>query len=352
MLLERYVVKTIAVWIGFVTLMLAGLQIFILFVNQLGALGKGQYGITQAMYFVFMQVPYQVYLFFPMASLFGSLVGLGFLASNRELIVMRTSGMSIWQVTYSVLKAALFLSLMVSILGEVIAPQLVHMANDNKIEALSGGKSLRTGHGMWLHYQNDFISVSSVLSDKHLKEVYQFRFDDKHMLRLARKIGELNYENNTWIGHNIAETIFEKNGTHGKHLESMNWDVPLKPTIFGVANTEPDEMTLHELKRYLRDQKVTNQQAFNFRLSFWQRIFEPVTTLVMIMLSVPFIFGPLRSSTMGSKLMLGALVGFGFSILNRFFGPISQLFQWDPAIAAILPTSLFALICVYLMLRL
>ena len=84
--------------------MLAGLQIFILFVDQLDDLGKVDYGIVQAAFFVLLQMPYQVYLFFPMASLLGCLIGLGVMANHSELIVMRAAGMSIGQITWSSFK--------------------------------------------------------------------------------------------------------------------------------------------------------------------------------------------------------------------------------------------------------
>ncbi|WP_040187389.1 LptF/LptG family permease, partial [Legionella pneumophila] len=75
-ILDRYIAKTVLSAIGLVTLMLVGLQIFILFVNQIDDLGRADYGIVQAGVFVLLQMPYQVYLFFPIASLLGCLVGL------------------------------------------------------------------------------------------------------------------------------------------------------------------------------------------------------------------------------------------------------------------------------------
>jgi len=75
---------------------------------------------------------------------------------------------------------------------------------------------------------------------------------------------------------------------------------------------------------------------------FWQRLFQPLATLVMICLAVPFIFGPLRTGTMGLRILSGVIVGFGFYILNQFFGPFSMVYQFPPLLAAGLPTLLFA----------
>jgi lipopolysaccharide export system permease protein len=71
----------------------------------------------------------------------------------------------------------------------------------------------------------------------------------------------------------------------------------------------------------------------------------------MMILAIPFIFGPLRSSTMGSKLLAGATLGFSFHIINRIFGPVSQVFQLPVEIAAFGPTLLFAILGIYLMKR-
>lgn len=350
-ILDRYVAKTVLSAIGLVTLMLAGLQIFILFVNQLEDLGKADFGIVQATFFVLLQMPYQVYLFFPMASLLGCLIGLGVLANHSELVVMRAAGMSIAQITGAVLKASIIVIILVTSLGESLVPMMSHYANDYKASALSGGQSLRTAQGVWLRYGNDFITIGAIYPDNLLQSIYQFRFDDQHNLLFTRDIAQVKLINNAWTAFDVKQTSFTQDSTKAEHFTSLIWDVPVKPQVLKISGTEPDEMTLHELNRYLREQKRTNQNAHNYKLAFLQRIIQPLTTMVMMVLAIPFIFGPLRSSTMGSKLLVGAVVGFGFHIVNRFFGPVSMVFQWPPELAALGPTFIFALIGLYLMQR-
>ncbi|CEK09925.1 LPS export ABC transporter permease LptG [Legionella hackeliae] len=350
-LLDRYIAKTVLSAIALVTLMLAGLQIFILFVNQLDDIGKADFGIWQTALYVLLLMPYQVYLFFPLASLLGCLIGLGVMANNRELVVMRAAGMSIGQVTVAVLKAAFIVILFVTITGETVVPRLAHWANDQKLQALSGGQTLRTAHGVWVRNGNDFIAIGTILQNNTLENVFQFRFDAEHHMRLARKIEKIVHTNNQWQAYNISETMINNNQTVARKFPTMVWDVSVKPSILRVSSNEPDEMTLHELRQFLRAQKQNHQSALNYQLAYWQRLMQPLTTVVMMMLAIPFIFGPLRSSTMGSKIVAGATVGFGFHIINRFFGPVSQVFQWPAEIAAIGPTLLFALLGLYLMRR-
>jgi lipopolysaccharide export system permease protein len=350
-ILDKYIAKTVLSAIALVTLMLIGLQIFILFVNQLEDLGKLDYGIVQATVFVLLQMPYQVYLFFPMASLLGCLIGLGVLANHSELVVMRAAGMSISQITTSVLKTSLLVILFITSIGELLVPFMAHYANNYKMSALTGGQTLRTAQGIWMRYGNDFISVGEVLPNNVLHHIYQFRFDDQHNLRLAREIKEARFVDQSWMAYEVKQTEFFAHHTKATPFKSLAWDVPVKSNILMISSIEPDEMTLHELNRYLREQKRSKQSVHTYKLAFYQRIVQPFTTMVMMVLAIPFIFGPLRSSTMGSKLLVGATVGFSFHIVNRFFGPVSTVFQWPAELAALGPTVVFALLGVYLMRR-
>lgn len=350
-IIDRYIARTILSAIGLVTLMLAGLQVFILFVNQLDDLGKLDFGITQATVFVLLQLPYQVYLFFPMASLLGCLIGLGVMANHSELVVMRAAGMSIGRITKAVLKAALALIISITVLGETAIPIMSQYATDYKISALSGGQTLRTAQGVWVRYGNDFISIGEILSNNELHHIYQFHLDTEHHLQFARVISKASFINNSWMATKVVQTNFSSSHTAVQSFDSLPWDVAVKPQILMINSVAPDQMTLHELNRYVREQKKNQQNVHIYRLAFMQRIMQPLTTVVMMLLAIPFIFGPLRSSTMGSKLLVGATVGFSFHIMNRFFGPFSTVFQWPPEIAAVGPTLVFALIGLYLMKR-
>jgi lipopolysaccharide export system permease protein len=350
-LLERYIAKTVLASMGLVILLLVGLQIFILLVDQSSDFNKGDYGLLQAVFFVLLQMPYQVYLFFPMASLLGCLIGLGVLANHSELVVMRAAGMSIGQITWAILKLALIVILVVTIIGEFFVPALSRYANDKKMMQISQGQSLRTSRGFWLRQGLDFIHITEVLPNYELQNVHQFRFDKDHNLSLARTIHNIKYENNHWVAFDIAETKFHPKHTEAQTIPSMQWDVPLALQMVKVSTLEPDEMSLPALYKYVIFQNKNHHNMQNFALAFWQRLAQPFNTMVMMILAIPFLFGPLRSSTMGAKILAGTAAGFAFYIVNKFVGPVSFVYQWPPFIAGVGPTVLFAVLGIYLMVK-
>ncbi len=347
-ILDKYIAKTVLGSIALVTLMLTGLQLFILFVNELDDLGRGQYHIKEALWVMLLQVPGELYLFFPVACLLGALMGLGGLASHRELIVMQAAGVSIKRITWSVLKASVWVVIFVAVLGELFAPRFLAMASMKRWEAMNNGQAMQTLHGVWLKEGQDFIVIGDALSNKKLQHIEQFHFDDNHHLQFARSIQRLEASNGVWCAYDIKETWFDGYQTRIKQKVSMPWGMPLDMVTLRVSGKQPDELDFLSLRNYVKS-KNGRGLFFHYKLAYWQRLVQPFTTAVMMMLAIPFIFGPLRGSTMGAKLLAGASVGFGFHLSNRFFGPLASVFHWPPELAAVLPTLVFALLGLYWM---
>lgn len=272
-ILDRYIAKTVLGSIGLVTLMLIGLQIFILFVDQISDLGRVDFGIVQATFCDAANALSGLFIF-PMASLLGTLIGLGILANHSELVIMRASGMSIGQITWAVLKASVLLIVFVTVLGETLVPYLSHYANDYKTAAISGGQTLRTSKGFWLRYNNDFISVGLVLSNNVLNNIYQFRFDNQHHLTMSRFIREVRHTPTGWVAYDVQQTEFGDDQTKAQTFASFPWDVSVKPKILTISSIDPDEMNLRELNRYIREQKLNHQNVHNYQFAFYKGLFN------------------------------------------------------------------------------
>lgn len=350
-LVDQYIGKTVLTSLALVLFVLTGLQGFILFVGLLGDLGKADFGIIQALTYVGLEIPYQIYLFFPIASLLGCLVGLGTMANHSELVVLRAAGMSIGQITLAVFKVAVVLIGIMTFLGEMVLPKMVLRANDYKAQAIRGGQALQTSKGLWLHINQDIMMVGEMVSPTELRQIEQFHFDEQRHIVFVRRIQSVVRKDGEWQVSQSVQSNLSGPQITVTSASNIPWDVALDPYLLRVSRHEPDEMTFQELQQFLKAHKLTGLNVRNYELGYWQRMVLPFTTLVMMLLAIPFIFGPLRSSSMGTKLMCGALVGFGFYILNRLCGSLSQIYQFSSLVAAIGPTAICAGLGVYLMYR-
>ncbi len=350
-ILNRYIRSEVIWSTAVVVFILMGIQSFMEFVGQLSDIGVGHYGVLQAFIFVPLQLPTDLYELFPMAGFLGCLIALGRLASNSQLIVMRSAGVSVKQISWSVVKAALIMLVVVTFIGEGIAPKLQHEAEIIKTVDMQTGGKLKILHDVWLRHDNSYVYINAVVSPTFIQDVVRFDFDNQeHLLKMSSaKTGKL--VNGRWILSDVSESIFGGQSTRAEHIAAEPLGILFQPKFFQKAEEDVDQESVLALFRDIVYRKKTGLVTSQYEYAFWKRVIQPLTTIVMICLGIPFIFGSLRSSSMGLRVMTGVIIGFGFYMLNQFFGPITLVYQFPPWVAAMLPTVLFMIAYVILLRR-
>lgn len=350
-ILDRYIGITIIKLILIVMLIIIGMEFFISIVAEIGDIGKGDYGILQALQYVTLSLPTNLYSLFPMVGLIGSLLGLGVLASNSELVVMRAAGFSVFDIVKIVLLTALLLIVIITLIGEVIAPKTQQLADIKKLSAETQGQTVASKEGVWYRYQKSFIHLNDIVSSSKLYGVIQYDVDKKFRLKRIVEANHATRIGYQWWLYNGVESSFTDKGVVKTKFKKLKWPVVIDAKVLGVSKNATQTMTLPALYRYIHYEKANGNSSANFSLAFWQRILQPLATLVMIFLAVPFVFGPLRSVSMGVRVVTGSVVGFGFYLLNQLFGPFSLVYQVPPIVGASLPIILFAFVAAFLMRR-
>lgn len=352
-ILQGYINRTLFHTIGLVIMLFTGIDIFILLAGQLHDYSAGNYGVLQALLFVALSLPVQLYHLFPMAAFIGVLLGMGLLDSHSEILVMRAAGVSSRQLLWMVLRTGLILMIVATLIGEIIGPQTQHLAQVRRLAETTGGDALKTSQGLWVRDGQDFIHIETINSDKHLKGLTRYSFDNQQRLTSESYASEAVYHQKLWHLINVQQSFINEDGSvvKSQHLNDAVWELALNPHLLQISQIEPDEMTLQQLADYIKYRTANGLLVTTYKIAYWHRILQPLTTLVMIFLAVPFIFGPLRSATTGFRILAGVIVGFLYYTLDQMFAPMSEVLQMSPFIAVILPTIVFAIVGVILMSR-
>lgn len=350
-IIHRYIAKTVLMTTLLVMAVVTGLAFIFGVLGELKDIGVGDYGFIQAIIHAVLHLPYNVYQFFPMLALVGALIGLGMLASNRELMVMRASGISVYKVVAAVMSAALVLIIVTGLMGECIAPRANFLADKRKDSEQNNGQAVATTTGVWIHEGTNFLHIEKVIGLEHLEGVTRYEFNSHHQLLTTYYAKHLDYDHDQWHLRNAVKTTFMNDHTVSQQFAKGTWNLTLNPNLLNVGIVSPEQMTLVGLEKYSKHLVENKSQAANFQFEFWKRLFQPLMVLVMIILAIPFVFGSPRSVTMGWRILFGVLVGFTFYILNSLFGQLSVVFQMSPFISALLPTLLFGGVGGVLLLR-
>lgn len=346
MKLHGYISKTLIASIVMVLLVFAGLLIFVALLGELGDTGQGQYGLLAAIIHSFLNLPITLYQIFPTIILIGVLIGLGSLATTNELTVIRTSGFSLFTIGKTIMMTSLVIIILATVIGERFAPKLATYAQHRKTFLKSNGQSIQTLAGIWLRHDNDFFNIATVNDPKHISGITYFHFDAQHRLITASSASTANLINGAWHFHQIHRSTMTQKGVISSTLENEVWPLKLDKSL--LVNQDPRLMTLPELYAKIRYGVLNGANVGNYRIQFWSRCLQPLTALIMVLVAIPFIFGPLRSVSVGLRLLSGITVGLIFFILNKFLVSLGLAYQLPPLLAAGLLPFIFFIFSLFL----
>ncbi|MFS2224361.1 LPS export ABC transporter permease LptG [Pantoea sp. B65] len=352
--LDRYIGKTIFNTIMMTLFMLVSLSGIIKFVDQLRKTGEGAYTALGAGIFTLLSVPKDIEIFFPMAALLGALLGLGTLAQRSELVVMQASGFTRLQIALSVMKTAIPLVILTMVIGEFVAPNGEQMARNYRAQQLVGGSLLSTQNGLWAKDGNNFIFIQRIKDDNELGGISIYKFNDQRRLQSVRYAASATYdaEKKAWKLSQVDESnLTNPLQVTGSQTVSGEWKTNLTPDKLGVVALDPDALSISGLYNYSKYLKQSGQEAGRYQLNMWSKIFQPLSVAVMMLMALSFIFGPLRSVSMGVRVVTGISFGFVFYVLDQIFGPLSLVYSMPPFLGAVLPSAAFLAVSIYMLLK-
>ncbi len=351
MILQRYISKTILSSTALVLVVLLALYTFMDFITELDDLGKGEYQLSNILAYLALSMPKRIYELLPVAALLGSVIGLGTLASQSELVAMRAAGVSVKDISKAVLMVAAILMVIALLIGEVMRPVTEQRALQIQTAAQTGTEGSQSQYGFWTRDGNHFNHIQRIHRDGRFEGIKIYEFDSNHRLRVVTQAKEARYQDNDWLLLEVVQSFLDENEVEVRTVERAKWRSRLNPGMLNVVIVPPEFLPVWSLVEYVSYLKTNHQSVSQYQLAFWSKIMMPVSSAVMVFLAVPFIFGPLRSTPIGGRILVGVLVGIGFHLFNQSFQHMGLVFGVLPWLAASLPTFVFAGIGIYMLRR-
>lgn len=369
-ILRFYIGKTILATSLMTLFTLAIIRVLFALIDESGDFDKGTYAFIDGLSYSLLLSPQYIYEFFPMAILIGSIAGLGVLASRSELTVMRAAGKTTWQIIGAALSYGLILIAFSVFLGEYVAPKTTLMAENLRNRALYGEQFVDSNQGLWLKDGANMVHVGEVMGSSRLSDVTVYEFNRENELttmihaqsaELVRGAWQLNQGIVTQLGSDGAEVEANESITDGS-IQRFNrverlpftqqaWDTDISLDNLSALSIEPENMNILNLYQYRSYLENNGLETKNYDLAFWQKIFQPISTAVMIILAASFIFGPMRSVSMGARVLVGVLTGMVYFFAVRSFGPVSLVAGVPAFLGALMPPLIFAVAAWYLLRR-
>ena len=321
-------------------------------------------------YFYFA-TPQFVYYIIPMAALVATLVTVGLLTKNSELIVMRACGISLYRSALPLLLFALIFSGTLFELQERVLPDSNREAA--RLNGIIRGYPMQTFGVLsrqWIigrsgdiyHYEffDPRLNQFNRLSMFHLNEA-TWKLDSLIFAKeasLMKRAGADGQPVLMWMAHDgwtrtfttarptrrRAERPVVTFATYAEKAISLE-----PPAYFKTDEPEADRMTYGQLKHYIGELQASGYHVVPYVVQLQRKVAFPFVTLIMTLIAVPFAVTTGRS---------GAIYGIGAGIVLALvywttlsiFGALGAGGWISPALGAWAPNILFGAAAAYLLL--
>lgn len=340
-ILNKYLLKEIVSNVLMVMLALIAMFSFFDLIQELDALGKGSYGLGKILLFVLLSAPGHVYDVMPVAVLVGCMYSLGQFARYSELVVLRVSGLSIFDIALLLLKIGAIFTIITFLIGELVTPFSEKTAQRMRIKATDSVVAQEFRSGLWVKDGNSFINVEEVLPDATLLNIHIFDFDKNAKLITARnaKAGEFKHE--SWKLKDVSDTSFGNDSVKVSQSAEATWHSLIRPELLNVLLIMPEKMSTWNLYTYINHLSANKQKTTRYEVALWAKMIYPLACMVMVVLALPFGFVQQRAAGASTKIFVGIMLGVMYQILNRVFAHLGLLNDWPPLFSAIMPTIMF-----------
>ena len=337
-LLDRYLANHLLR--GYFPILLIFLSIFslIVLVDEIDEVGKGRYTFWKASEYVVLTLPSRVVLLAPFVALLGSILALGGLANGRELTAMQAAGISPVQLAGSVMKVGLVFMLLVACFQEYVNPALDQQAILMRSVALSKSMAYQGEQGLWFREGSQFVRIKKLVYGGIPQGIDIFEFNEDGEMTMVLHAQSADVDNpRQWVLRQVQRQLITGHEHSMSFVERFPWNSPLQQEEMRLLTLPASSLSVTELFQYIQVLQRKNQNSLRYELAFWDKLFMPLTTGLMILVSFPFAFGPLRDSTVGKRMVLGIVAGVGFYLFTEVVKHLGVMVGVSPFLTTALP---------------
>ncbi|MCR5699351.1 MAG: LptF/LptG family permease [Treponemataceae bacterium] len=323
----------------------------VFFVNQillaLQDLLSKRVPLGKAMTLMFYSLPMVIAQSAPFGTLVGFLMCLGRIMSDNEILVLRTTGTSFFQLLIPVIAMGLVISIFSFFVNDYLLP-----AGNLKFRELtreikfSNPAALIEPNSIQRMNSGQVIFVIGDVTDDKISDIVVFDQDPEGRQRII--VGEqtdLMSPENRDVSmqlrlHYPSVVQFDKDkNSNYEYLQSdfLTLNMFEKSTDVSSSGSNPSEMTSTDLVRYIKTLRkngnVSTYHLNSYRFEFHKRFAMPFGSLFFAFLAFPLsiLFGKNNGQTIG--LIIGILISvlyWTFMMLSFGFGPMKG---WNPFIS-------------------
>lgn len=354
---DRYIGKAAILGILLVWISLTALMMMFSLLGELRDT-TASYGATDVLWFVMLTGPRLAYQIFPVSALMGSLLGIGALASNNELVAFRISGVSRLRLAAAGMAGALMITIPVMAVGEWVAPGAEQQARAFRLSQLVGQVIIGGSSGMWMRDGNDIVNIRRPIltADRgqqsiNFQDVEIHHFDGFSGLQKITRAESAFFDGEQWSLENVSVIDIDGSGVVPQKFERTPWISGVKPELLESAVSRPFYLSIRSLWDQLKYLQTNGLDDRVYKSAFWEKIFYPLAIIALVLAGMPFVFGSSRQHNHGFRIFIGMTLGGVFMLVNAAAQNFAAAYSLPVAFSTALPSLILMTIAVTVLRR-
>ncbi len=301
----------------------------------------------------FSQVPVNVIDLLPVVAILATASVLSAMQAQRELVVMRASGISLLEITRLALMPGVLIALAALIALQFLAPVLyqspVRFADSG---AGVGDNSLwHPSHGLWVRADSQFMNVGRFEPGELPGEIAIYRFRPDGSLESQIRAERAIPAPETWILEDVMIKRVDSPPAERISIhERYHWPSFLTERQLELFRRSPASLPLSDLWNYVDSLKTRDQDASEFELVLWRRIALPLACIGMVLVATALSARPAKRGGVGVRITIATGVGLLYHLLAGMAGVFGLVAGLSSIAVAILPPVALVALALWLLL--
>ena len=339
MIIYLYLLKRFLHGLFISLVVLISIEIFFSFTAELKYLDEGDYDLMSIVEYIILSIPRSIQIMFPYAVLIGTLLSLGSMASDMEFVAMQSAGMSVKKIIYIVLFQVFIISSLFYIITDFTVPRFSSIAEKERNLALKR-QTIYQKNGIWFKNGNSFIKINEIYPDNSIRGITVYDYDNNE-LSFVRYIQSAKFLQDKWELVDVLSIDLTKKPISKSRKSREISDNLIDINLLSIKTDKSYSLRFKDVKKNIEYLSVNNLDASIQKKIYWDKLLKPISTVIMLFLAMPFIFGRMRATNASKRIVIGLFIGISFFIASSILPNLGILIGLNPFINAILPLIIF-----------
>jgi lipopolysaccharide export system permease protein len=229
---------------------------------------------------------------------------------------------------------------LIAFVGETLAPWGERNAQALAAGAKSSDRITSGKTGLWAREGDDLFNAKSGRSTARGVELFDVRlyeFTPAGQLRQITRAGRAEHEGVRWQLFDAVRMKFLDERIETETVPMLEWKSTLDPRLLSLSVVRPRYLSGRDLRANIEYLQRNQLDAAPYEAAFWSRVFYPVNVLALLLFTLPFAFGALRSGGLAKRLFFGVLVAVAWLLFQRAIVNVAEVYSVDFRLAHGLP---------------